>query len=109
MKRRKKLRLAGSLAVGAVASLNGTALADDWFVDASAGPGGNGAGWTAPDVPFNSLQLALAAAEDGDLIKVADGIYKPGTNRDDKFTMVLGVTVEGGYAGVGAADPDARD
>jgi hypothetical protein len=84
-----------------------SANAATWYVDDSAGPGGNGFGWSSPDAPFNNLQTAIAAASNGDEIRVAQGTYKPGTDRSDSFIMKR-VIVKGGYAGVGAT-PDARD
>ena len=49
-------------------------------------------------------------------IRVARGIYKPdqgaGITPGDQtasFQLLNGVTIQGGYAGAGASDPDARD
>ena len=60
---------------------------------------------------YLELYDALAVASSGDTIRVADGIYKPtaGTDRAATFQLIDGVTLEGGYAGCGAPDPDARD
>ncbi len=83
------------------------------YVDDDATGANNGSSW--PDA-FNYLQDALAAANDGDEIRVAQGIYKPDqgavvTTGDRKatFQLINGVTIKGGYAGFGQPDPDARD
>ncbi len=50
---------------------------------------------------FTSLQQALAVAEYGSLIKVAQGTYKPtyGTDRNAVFEIPSGVSVVGGFRG----------
>jgi hypothetical protein len=92
-----------------------TALADVFHVDADASPGGDGDSWATA---FKYLQDALNDAESGDEIWVAEGTYKPDRdeggnvipgNRYEKFQLINGVGVYGGYAGYGAPDPDARD
>ena len=85
-----------------------------WHVDDSAIANGDGLDWDDPlHTPFNNLQSALAAAQatlgETNLIKVAQGTYKPGTTRAATFNLIDDCTIEGGYAGVGAGDPDARD
>ncbi len=83
-----------------------------WRVDGAAtGPGHDGASWCGA---FQTLDEALGVAGPGDVIRVADGGYAPNPTglanpRDATFTLVTGVTIEGGYAGCGAADPDNRD
>ena len=80
------------------------------FVDAHATSAThNGATW---NTAYTDLQQALTAANSGDTIKVADGTYKPGsgsTSSSSTFALKNGVTVQGGYAGFGATDPNARD
>ncbi|CAN5640628.1 hypothetical protein BH09PLA1_BH09PLA1_09880 [soil metagenome] len=68
----------------------------------------DGATW---DTAYADLQQALAIANFGDEIRVADGTYKPtsGIDRTISFNLKDGVSIFGGYAGVGASDPDARD
>jgi chitodextrinase len=77
------------------------------------GPVHDGASWTRA---FLTLQDALAVAGDGDEIWVAQGVYRPdegaGVSSGDRlasFRLTEGVTIRGGFAGYGHADPDARD
>ncbi len=56
----------------------------------------NGSSW---EDAFTSLQSALASANSGDTIWVAQGVYKPGSNRTDSFELKDGITVYGGFAG----------
>ena len=84
------------------------ALGQTIYVDGNASSGGQtGGSWANA---FLTLQDALAAVS-GQTIRVADGTYKPtvGTDRAATFTLKNGVKIEGGYAGVGASNPDARD
>ena len=88
------------------------------FVDDDAPPGGDGATWPTA---YRYLQDALAeAAVIGvpTAIRVARGRYTP--DRDESgnvtpgdraasFHLVNGLVLEGGYAGLGARDPDLRD
>jgi len=86
------------------------------FVDDDAVPGGDGASWSTA---YRSLQDALAAVRAGGVaveVRVAQGVYKADDgagivkgDREVSFALDVAVTVRGGYAGVGAADPDARD
>ncbi|NLX15003.1 MAG: hypothetical protein GXY44_15320 [Phycisphaerales bacterium] len=86
-----------------------------WYVDDDASGANDGTSWTDA---FVELQSALAVAASGDEIRVAQGIYKPDYNvntgmrtgnRTMSFQLINGVAIKGGYAGVGSADPDARD
>ncbi|MHC4479032.1 MAG: right-handed parallel beta-helix repeat-containing protein [Planctomycetota bacterium] len=86
------------------------------YVDADAAGSGTGANW-ANAYPY--LQDALADANTSPKpveIRVAQGTYKPDEgagvtdgDREATFGLINGVTVKGGYAGFGEADPDARD
>lgn len=91
-------------------SLTSAASADVIYVDDSATGGGNsGVDWSNA---FINLQDALAGALSGDEIRIAQGIYKPaaaGGPRTIAFTLVNGASMQGGYAGVGAPNPDALD
>jgi hypothetical protein len=72
------------------------------------GPTHDGTTWTTA---YFDLQQALAAAVSGDQIHVAHGTYKPTAtiNTSISFNLKNGVAIYGGYAGFGAASPDARD
>ncbi len=78
------------------------------YVDVAAVGTNTGTSWGDA---FTNLQSALLGAEDGDTIRLADGIYKPTNTTDRSISFVLrnGVALYGGYAGYGASDPDARD
>lgn len=85
-------------------------------VDGDAGGANDGANWANAYV---YLQDALADANDSEKpveIRVAQGTYLPdhgnGYALGDKqatFLLKSGVTLKGGFAGVGANDPDAWD
>lgn len=85
------------------------------YVDADATGANDGSSW---EDAFNYLNDALSAARLGDEIWVAQGIYKPDRDTDNPagtgdrqatFQLKFGVSVKGGYAGCGEADPDERD
>ena len=83
------------------------------YVDDDAVGANTGSSWTDAYV---FLHDALAAAANGDEIWVAEGIYKPDHgagitpgDREATFQLVNGVTLRGGYAGLGKPDPYARD
>ena len=98
------------------------------YVDDDANVPGNGSSWANA---LTYLQQALAAAGAGDEIRVAQGLYRPDrglpwatvpsrTHRGPVETSMLGspaaafqlkngVTLRGGFAGLGAEDPNARD
>jgi predicted outer membrane repeat protein len=83
------------------------------YVDARAS--GIEDGWSWVDA-FTKLQDALQVAAGYSEVKeihVAQGIYKPANpfsgDREATFQIVSGVAVKGGYAGLGAPDPNARD
>ena len=85
-----------------------------WFVDESA-VGGLGDGTSWPDA-FLNLNDALAAAGEGDTIRIANGSYRPDEgggatagDRDASFAVAQDVILEGGYVGFGAVDPNLRN
>lgn len=67
-----------------------------WYVDADAEPGGDGQCWSTA---FEDLNDALAVADAGDDIWVAEGHYYPGADREDTFSITTGVSVYGGFDG----------
>jgi len=84
------------------------------YVDDDAAQFGDGGSWATA---FNYLQDALFNALPPAEIRVAQGIYKPHLNtystappsRTDTFQLKNGVTIKGGYAGLGQPDPNVRD
>ncbi|MBN1510151.1 MAG: hypothetical protein JW955_25110, partial [Sedimentisphaerales bacterium] len=81
------------------------------YVDARAQGAGTGTSWTDA---FTDLQQALQTARalpDVNEIRVAQGTYRPaGAGQNEvSFELINGVAIKGGYAGIAAADPDARD
>jgi len=88
-------------------------LANVLFVDANAPGQADGMTWADA---FTELQDALAAAGSSenlqfDEIRIAQGTYTPGQagNRLATFELINGVSANGGYAGFGRPDPNARD
>ncbi len=82
-------------------------------VDDDAPGGGDGQTW---ETAYNDLQDALVPSArsggGGVEIRVAQGVYHPagpGGDRASTFQLGTGVTLKGGYAGLGAPDPNARD
>jgi len=69
-----------------------------WYVNHSAAGTGTGNSW-ANALP--RLQYALEAAQPGDTVWVAQGIYYTSLdgNRDERFNIPAGVAVYGGFAG----------
>jgi hypothetical protein len=96
--------------------LSGTPIQAAVYVDGGATGTGDGSSWQNA---FPCLQDALAAAAAAAKpveVRVAQGVYKPdqGTGRTPgdrtaTFQLLNGVTLQGGYAGAVAADPNARD
>ena len=87
------------------------------YVDDDAPTGGDGTTWKTA---YQFLQDALTGASGGGVseIRVAQGAYLPdrdeanpgGTgDREATFQLINAVSLMGGYAGLGAPDPDARD
>ncbi len=69
-----------------------------WYVKADATGSQTGLSWTTA---FSDLQQALALAEYGDEIWLAEGIYYPtqGTDENISFVLPSGVKLYGGFAG----------
>lgn len=87
------------------------------FVDSGAPANGDGLTW---DTAFSTLQDGLLAASNpaasSTEIRVGQGLYQPDlggnetqSDRAASFHLMDDVAIRGGYAGYGAADPDARD
>ncbi|UCG48095.1 MAG: hypothetical protein JSU94_21785, partial [Phycisphaerales bacterium] len=83
------------------------------YVDADAHGAEDGSSWANA---FTALQDALAAAKGTDEIRVAGGVYCPDRgagitsgDRSATFQLKKAVAVRGGYAGLGAPNPDQRD
>ncbi len=103
------------LICGVVVLAVSTARAGTIYVDDDALPGGNGLSW---NTAHQFLQDALANAVAGTEIRVAQGVYLPDQDetgnvapgdRTATFQLIDGVTIAGGFAGLGAADPDERN
>jgi len=92
------LRCVLFVGVAVCAQLAGPALAGVIHVKADATGTKNGHSWADA---YTDLQAALAAAESGDEIWVAQGTYKPTTGADRTVSFVLeeGVGLYGGFAG----------
>ncbi|MEM8954445.1 MAG: right-handed parallel beta-helix repeat-containing protein [Verrucomicrobiota bacterium] len=65
----------------------------------------NGASWSNA---FSDLQDGIAVAVAGSEIRVAEGTYKPGTNRADAFVLPANVTILGGFP-TGGGTPAERN
>jgi hypothetical protein len=86
------------------------------YVDADANGTNDGSSWADA---YNYLQDTLADANSSTKpveIRVAQGVYKPDQgvgitpgDRTATFQLINGITIKGGYAGLGEPDPNARD
>ena len=73
-------------------------------VDEAAAGDADGSSWANT---FTDLQDALAAANSGDTILIAEGTYIPdASDRAARFVLLDDVTIVGGYATGGVAGPD---
>ena len=105
----RKYRLACVVITWLLFSSGAGLWAETLYVDQRATEGGDGSAWHHA---FTDLQDALATALYGDTILIAQGLYTPeGPDGDPNatFTLVSGVTLQGGYAGLGTDDPDQQD
>lgn len=89
------------------------------YVDADAAASGTGSGWSSP-LRFlqDAVQIAADPSQGVTEIRVAQGVYLPDRSspapsgsgdRSATFHLLPGVALLGGFAGMGAPDPDARD
>ena len=83
------------------------------YVDDNAPGANNGTSWFNA---YNFLQDALAVAQQGDALYVAQGVYRPNQaygpsidGRTSTFALKDGVTLWGGYAGYAAPQPSLRN
>lgn len=126
VQKERKMNLTNKIPLLAIAALTisiGAAKANGQtiFVDAAATDlPHDGSSWCNA---FLTLQEALAVVVSGETVTVAQGTYMPdggyqpvggarvpGTgDRTATFQLINGVTLQGGYAGCRAPDPDARD
>ncbi len=76
------------------------------YVDDDAPLNGDGKSW---DTAYPYLQNALMNAKEANKpveIRIAQGVYKPTA---DRFELISGVALKGGYVGLGMPDPNERD
>ncbi|PEN08715.1 hypothetical protein CRI93_02855 [Longimonas halophila] len=94
----------GAVSLGAYA---GSRPVEPVYVDTDAAPGGDGASW---GTAFNELEDALAAAQAGDELWIAEGVYTPdkapdfpdGNLGDEAFRITGdqdGIQLYGGFSG----------
>jgi len=107
-----------TLSVLILSMLHTAAGAKTIYVDDDAAGANNGSSWANA---YTFLQEALADANLADKrveIRVAQGTYRPNGGlvaipgfdwRTTTFQLINGVTLKGGYAGLGAPDPNVRD
>ncbi|MHC4631152.1 MAG: MBL fold metallo-hydrolase [Planctomycetota bacterium] len=99
-------------------TLSASTMGKTIYVDADAAGANDGTSWTDA---YNFLQNALADADVAEKpveIRVAQGTYRPNQGlmsipefdwRTTTFQLINGITLKGGYAGLGEPDPNARD
>ncbi len=105
-----------TLSVCILAIVPAAAGAKTIYVDDDVSGLNDGTSWANA---YKCLQDALADANDAPKpveVRVARGTYKPDQgakqkagNREATFQLINGVTLKGGYAGLGQPDPNARD
>ena len=90
------------------------------YIDDDAPAGGNGTSWATAYTHLQDALAPLKARSSDSLVEVrmAQGVYKPDRSemspegngdRDAAFELSRGVQLMGGYAGIGATDPNLRD
>jgi hypothetical protein len=89
------------------------------YVDVNApGPTHNGASWATAYKYLRDALMGVNSCPTVNQIWVAKGTYKPDAdssvpagsgNRNATFQLINGVTLEGGFAGFGEPNPNARD
>jgi len=101
--------------LGVFCAVSAVSTAEVLYVDDDAQAGGDGSRW---DRAFRHLTDALAAAGSGDEIRVAQGVYRPGYSDaepngvpdiDASFVVNRPLALYGGFAGLGADDPNDCD
>lgn len=97
-----KDKLRGFLLTLSFALVSTSLWAANIFVDQDATGSNNGNSWANA---YTDLPNALASASSGDLIFVAEGVYKPtsGITRTVSFNIPSGVTIYGGFGGTETA------
>jgi predicted outer membrane repeat protein len=102
------LRVTDSAGRSTLSSTTVTVVPVVMYVDSRATGNGSGSSWANA---LTSLAMALASAVSGQEFHVAMGTYYATTTANplDTFNLVNGVSLIGGYAGIGAANPDARN
>ena len=91
-----RLSIMAALGLSALVGPQATRADSRCYVDKDATGSNNGTSWTNA---FISLQSALTPACMGLGIWVASGVYKPGTNASDTFSILPGHKVYGGFSG----------
>jgi len=86
------------------------------YVDNSATGTNDGSSWTNAYTTLQDALLDADTAEKPAEIKVSQGIYKPDQGENQvsgdqhaTFQLIDGITLKGGFAGLGQTDPNARD
>lgn len=86
----------GSPKTASLHKWSGPALGNRLFVNDDAAGTNDGTSWANA---YNDLQSALAIAEEGDQIWVAEGTYKPGNDPTATFLIDKNIQVYGGFVG----------
>src|SRR5689334_5378677 len=87
------------IVLASVVCLAGSTWAGTWYVNGAAAAGGNGQAWASA---YQRVQDALAVAQPGDQVWVAQGTYIPGdatSPRSVTFQIPSSVKLYGGFAG----------